>query len=80
MANKRYKHAREYFAKIAALNELIDKGGSEAKDAANAKSQLVNSSALKVQKSKKKKNKGKKTDILDSKALFPGSFESGKRR
>lgn len=80
MANKRYKHARDYFAKVAALNELIDKGGSVAKDAASAKTRLANSSALKAQKSPKKKNKRKKTDLLDSHAMFPGSFESGKRR
>lgn len=79
MANKRYKHARDYFAKVAALNELIDKGGSVAKDAATAKTRLVNSSALKVQKTQKKKNKSKSTDLLDSRAMFPGSFESGKR-
>lgn len=78
MANKRYKHARAYFAKVAALNELIDKGGGEAKDAAIAKSQLANSSASNAQKSKK--NKGKKTDLLNSRAMLPGSFESGKRR
>lgn len=78
MANKRYKHARAYFAKVAALNELIDKGGSEAKDAAIAKSQLANSSARNAQKSKK--NKSKKTDLLNSRAMLPGSFESGKRR
>ncbi len=78
MANKRYKHARAYFAKVAALNELIDKGGGEAKDAAIAKSQLANSSARNAQKSKK--NKSKKTDLLNSRAMLPGSFESGKRR
>ena len=80
MANKRYKHARDYFTKVAALNQLIDKGGSEAKDAATAKTRLVNSPALKAQKSQKKKSKRKKTDLLDSRAMFPGSFESGKRR
>jgi hypothetical protein len=80
MANKRYKHARDYFTKVAALNELIDKGGSEAKDAATAKTRLVNSPALKAQKSQKTKSKRKKTDLLDSRAMFPGSFESGKRR
>lgn len=80
MANKRYKHARNYFAKVAALNELIAKGGGEAKDAAVAKNRLANSSALKAQKSKQKKNKSKKTDLLDSRAIFPGSFESGKHR
>ena len=78
MANKRYKHARAYFAKVAALNELIDKGGGEAKDAAIAKSQLANSSARNAQKSKK--SKSKKTDLLNSRAMLPGSFESGKRR
>ena len=78
MANKRYKHARAYFAKVAALNELIDKGGGEAKDAAIAKNQLANSSARNAQKSKK--NKSKKTDLLNSRAMLPGSFESGKRR
>ena len=51
MANKRYKHARDYFTKVAALNELIDKGGSDAKDAATAKIRLVNPPALKAQKS-----------------------------
>lgn len=80
MANKRYKHARGYFAKVAALNELIDKRGGEAKDAAIAKSQLANSAALNAQKSQKKKNKSKKTDLLNSRAMLPGSFESGKRR
>lgn len=82
MANKRYKHARAYFAKVAALNELIDKGGGEAKDAAIAKSQLANSSARNAQKSKKNKSKSKsrKTDLLNSRAMLPGSFESGKRR
>lgn len=80
MANKRYKHARDYFTKVAALNQLIDKGGSEAKDAATAKTRLVNSLALKEQKSKKNKSKRKKTDLLDSRAMVPGSFESGKRR
>lgn len=80
MANKRYKHARDYFTKVAALNELIDKGGSEAKDAATAKTRLVNSPALKAQKSQKKKSQRKKTDLLDFRAMFPGSFESGKRR
>lgn len=80
MANKRYKHARDYFAKVAALNELIDKGGGEAKDAAIVKSRLANSSALNAQKAKKKKNKSKKTDLLDSRAMLPGSFESGKRQ
>ena len=80
MVNKRYKHARGYFAKVAALNELIDKGGGEAKDAAIAKSQLANSSARNAQKSKKNKNKSKKTDLLNSRAMLPGSFESGKRR
>lgn len=78
MANKRYKHARAYFAKVAALNELIDKGGGEAKDAAIAKNQLANSSARNAQKSKK--SKSKKTDLLNSRAMLPGSFESGKRR
>ena len=78
MANKRYKHARAYFAKVAALNELIDKGGGEAKDAAIAKNQLANSSARNAQKSKK--SKCKKTDLLNSRAMLPGSFESGKRR
>ena len=78
MANKRYKHARAYFAKVAALNELIDKGGGEAKDAAIAKSQLANSSARNAQKSKK--NKSKKTDLLNSRVMLPGSFGSGKRR
>ena len=80
MANKRYKHASNYFARVAALNELIDKGGSEAKDAATAKTRLVNSSALKAKKSPKNKNKSKKIDLLDSRAMFPGGFESGKRR
>lgn len=80
MANKRYKNARDYFAKIAALNELIDKGGGEARDAAIAKTRLVNSPAPKAQKSKKKKSKRKKTDLLNSRAMLPGSFESGKRR
>ena len=80
MANKRYKHARAYFAKVAALNELIDKGGGEAKDAAIAKSRLANSSALNAQKARKKKNKSKKTDLLNSRVMLPGSFESGKCR
>jgi hypothetical protein len=80
MANKRYKHARAYFAKAAALNELIDKGGGVAKDAAIAKDRLANTSELKARKSGKKKTKGRKTDLLDSRARFPGSFESGKRR
>lgn len=78
MANKRYKHACAYFAKVAALNELIDKGGGEAKDAAIAKSQLANTSARNAQRSKK--DKSKKMDLLNSRAMFPGSFESGKRR
>lgn len=78
MENKRYKHARAYFAKVAALNELIDIGGGEAKDAVIAKSQLASSSARNVQKSKK--NKSKKTDLLNSRAMLPGGFESGKRR
>ncbi len=78
MANKRYKHASAYFAKVAALNELIDKGGGEAKDAAIAKSQLANTSARNAQRSKK--DKSKKMDLLNSRAMLPGSFESGKRR
>lgn len=80
MANKRYKHAEEYFAKVAALNELIDKGGNEAKDAAVAKTRLVNSPVPKTQKSAEKKNKRKNTDLLDSRAMLQGSYESGKRR
>ena len=80
MANKRYRHARAYFAKVAALNELIDKGGGVAKDAAIAKSQLANSSARNAQKSKNNKRKSKKIDLLNSRAILPGSFESGKRR
>ena len=80
MANKRYKHAEEYFAKVAALNELIDKGGNEAKDAAVAKTRLVNSPVPKAQKSAENKNTRKKTNLLDSRAMLPGSYESGKRR
>jgi hypothetical protein len=80
MANKRLTHAARYFAKVAALNELIDKGSNEAKDAVLAKVHLANSSTLKTQKALKKKNKGNKTDLLDSRAMLPGSYESGKRR
>ncbi len=79
MVKKRYKHIRDYFAKVAALKELIDKGGSEAKDAATAKTRLLNSSALKAQESSKK-DKRKNTDLLDSRAMLPGSFEAGKSR
>ena len=79
MANKRLNHAAKYFAKVAALNEQIDKGGSEAKDAVLAKMHLANSSTLKTQNAINKKNKGKKTDLLDSRAMLPGSYESGKR-
>lgn len=79
MASKRYKHAREYFSRVAALNELIDKGGGEAKDAAIAKMRLVNSPAAKTTKSSKKKSK-RKTDLLDSRAMLPGSYGSAKRR
>lgn len=80
MANKRVTHAAKYFAKVAALNKLIDKGGNEAKDAVSAKVNFANSSALKIQTAQKKKNKGKKSDLLDSRAMLPGSYESGKRR
>lgn len=80
MASKRYKNASEYFSRVAALNELIDKGGVEAKDAVIAKMRLVNSPAAKTTKSTKKKSKRKKTDLLDSRAMLPGSYGSAKRR
>lgn len=35
-------HAAKCFARIAALNELIEKGGAQAKDAATAKVNLAN--------------------------------------
>lgn len=80
MVSKFYKNAREYFSRVAALNELIDKGGVEAKDAVIAKMRLVNLPAAKTTKSTKKKSKRKKTDLLDSRAMLPGSYGSTKRR
>lgn len=79
MANRRLTYAAKYFAKVAALNEQIDNGGCEVKDAVLAKVHLANSSTLKAQKSIEKKSKGNKTDLLDSRAMLPGSYELGKR-
>lgn len=74
-------HAAKYFSRIAALNELIDKGGAQAKDVATAKVNLSNQFEWKAKCIlETKKSKHKKDDALDSRARFPGSFESGKRR
>ena len=74
-------HAAKYFAKIAALNELIEKGGAQAKDAATAKVSLANQFEWKSRSIyETKKSKHKKDDALDSRARLPGSYESGKRR
>lgn len=74
-------HAVRYFAKIAALNALIDKGGDQARDAVTAK---VNVSTQFERKSneylERRKSRHKKGDPLDSRARLPGSYESGKRR
>lgn len=70
--------AARYFAKIKALNELIDKGGEVAKEAGLAKSCLATSTQLKPNANQNKKRK--KVDMLDSRAMLSGSFGSGKRK
>lgn len=73
-------HAAKYFAKVAALNELIDKGGVAAKDAVLAKVSLADHCQRKSDVIRKSTGKNKGKDALDSCKRLPGSFESGKRR
>lgn len=77
MIDKRYKKTSAFFAKMAALNKVIDEGGEGAKDAQNLKSKI---STEEAKKPTKESRKGACHDLLDSRARLPGSYESGKRR
>lgn len=80
LANRQNKYeATDYFAKLKALNEVIDKGGEAAKDARIAKEKLSRSNFYKTSKSRVGKNGSGRADRLEW-LMLPGSFESGKRR
>lgn len=78
--NKQNKYqANEYFAKLKALNEIIDKGGEAAKDARMAKEKLSSSHFNKSSKRGTGKSGSGSYEKLE-RLMLPGSFESGKRR
>lgn len=66
--------ATDYFAKLKALNEIIDQGGEAAKDAQKIKNSL---SMATFKKTALRSAKGK--SLIDYR-IVSGSFENGKKR